>query len=287
MAKKKQASTETTKATSLDASLEAFEEFEKDFGDSGFKLNKPIIETIDTGSPALNHAICIPGYPKGRITHVYGPEGAGKSFLAMLAVANALEEDPKAIGIWFDAESSFTTDWGLKLGIWNPDPKKSRLKVIKGNKGKDIFEKIVGKIVKDGFGNAKKAKDGLIDYIKSGKIICPIIVIDSIADIMAPKEVNAPVGGLTVAALPGFLTAELKRVNFLLEEVNTSMICINQVRETLDEFAQKRDGKYHSPGGKNLAHKMSLNIYIDKIYSKDAVIYTNPDDESTMIGRKG
>lgn len=272
--------------SSAEKAIAIFEELDENY--SAFKLKETKIKVIDTGSPALNNATGINGYPRGRITHIYGPEGAGKSFMAMLAVKNALEADPNAYAVWFDVESSFTIDWALKFGIWSDDPKKSRTKVIKGNKGKDIFERIVGKITKDGFGNLKKTKNGLIDYIKSGDLNCPIIVIDSIADMIAPREEAAPVGGLTVAALPGFLTAELKRISYLIEETDVALICINQVRQNIDEASQKRLGKYHYPGGENLGHKMSLNILCDKTYDKESVILTDPTgkDKNTLIGRK-
>jgi len=268
------------------SAVEIFEEMDRNF--AGFQMKSSQIQTIDSGSPALNHAMGLSGYPRGRITHIYGPEGAGKSFLAMIAVRNALQDDPKARAVWFDAESSFTSEWAIKFGIWDADPKKSKIRVIKGNKGAEIFERLVGKISKDGFGRPKKTKDGLVDYIKSGALNCPIIVIDSLADIISPREETAPVGGLTYAGLAGFLSSELKRLSALLEETNTALICINQVRQNIDETAQKRNGKYHFPGGENLAHKMSINLLCDKVYAKEGIIYTDPTgkDINTIIGRK-
>jgi len=218
MAKKKIEEDTNIENNSLEQSLDVFDTFDKDF--AGFTIKQAEINTIDTGSPSLNYAIGINGYPRGRITQLYGPNGAGKTFMAMLAIKNALDADPTAVAVWFDAENSFPCDWGKKFGTWDEDPKKSRTKVIKGNKGKDIFERIVGKITKDGFGNVKKVKDGLVDYVKNKKLNCPIIVIDSLADIISPREEAAPVGGLTVAALPGFLTAELKRTASLIEETD-------------------------------------------------------------------
>lgn len=275
---------EGTTLTGIEQSLSVFEEFDKDF--AGFKIKQAEISVIDTGSPALNFAIGINGFPRGRITHLYGPNGAGKTFLAMIAVKNALEADPNAVAIWFDAENSFSTSWGEIFGIWSSNDKTSRLKVIKGNNGKDIFERIVGKLTKDALGNVKKTKLGILDYIKEGKLNCPIIVIDSLADIISPKEQLAPVGGVNYAALAGFLTTELKRVSVLIEETNTALVCINQVRQNIDEVSQRREGKYHFPGGENLSHKVSLNILCDKVYSKDSIIFIDEKDENSIIGRK-
>lgn len=277
---------EISDKSAAEKAISIFEEIDENY--SGFKLKEAQIKTIDTGSPALNQAIGIHGYPRGRITQIWGPFGGGKSLLAMIAVKNALKADPNAYAIWFDVESAFATDWALKFGIWDEDPKKSRIKVIKGNRGKDVFEKIVGKITKDGFGNIKKTRNGLLDYIKSGDLNCPIIVIDSVAELSCPREESAPVGGLTVAALPGFLTAELKRVSSLIEETDVALICINQARQNIDETSQKRFGKYHAPGGEAIAHKVSLSILCDKMYDKESIIYTDPagKDKNTIIGRK-
>lgn len=270
-------------SSSLEDAFAIFADMDKSY--AAFGSEKSIIDVIDTGSPAINNAIGIGGYPRGRITHIYGPQGSGKSFLAMIGIYFAVKDDPTAIAVWFDVENSFNYDWAKKLGIWNEDPKKSKIKVIKTTKGREIFERIVGKIVKKQYGS-EKVQDGILDYANQGKLNCPIIVIDSIAEIVCPREEDAPVGGLTVAALPGFLTAELKRVGFLLEQSNIALVCINQVRQTLDEGEQRRNGKYHSPGGENLAHKMSVNIFIERIFNKDTLILTDPKDTNTLIGQR-
>lgn len=270
-------------SNSLEDAFSLFADMDKSY--AAFGSEKSVIDVVDSGSPAINNVIGIGGYPRGRITHIYGPQGSGKSFLAMIGMYNALKDDPTAVGVWFDVENSFCYDWAKKFGIWNEDPKKSRVKVIKTTKGREIFERIVGKIVKKQYGSEKVA-DGILDYVNNGKLNCPMIVIDSIAEIVCPREEDAPVGGLTVAALPGFLTAELKRVGFLLEQSNVALVCINQVRQTLDEGEQRRNGKYHSPGGENLAHKMSVNIFIERIFGKESLILTDPKDNNSLIGQK-
>ncbi len=262
--------------------LDIFEEL--DGGSAAFKSRKTIIETIDTGSPAMNNAIGIGGYPKGRIVQIYGPFGSGKSLLSMEAVANAVTE-PGSFAVWFDAEHSFNYTWAKEYKIWDDDPKKSKVKVYKGARGIDIIEKIVGKIKKDKFG-AKKVQKGILDYVKEGKIKCPIIVIDSLGSIISPAEEDAPVGGRTVGALAGFLSAELKRMGGIIEETNTCLICLNQVRQSLDIGGGGYGDKFHFPGGENLKHQMSLNLYIERRTSADDIIFANDNDKNTLIGQK-
>jgi len=249
---------------------------------AGFTSKKTNFGGIDTGSPNINEMINIGGFPRGRISHVYGPQGSGKSFLSLIAAKNALDADPKAYVVWIDAERSFTYDWAEKLGIWSKDPKKNRMLIIKMSDGVGIFETIYGKIKKNNFGT-KKIANGILDEIISKNLVCPLIVIDSIASIVSPREKLAPIGGVTVSALAGFLTAELKRLSDLLEESGASMILINQVRQNLDEVYGE---KYHFPGGENLKHQMSLNIYLEKKTALDSLILQEEGNKNTLLGQK-
>lgn len=268
-------------ATDISDSLQIFDEMEKSY--SAFKSKNTVIDCIDTGSPALNNAIGISGFPRGRTVQVYGTHGSGKSFLTLNCVKQMVKNDPTATCIWFDTERSFNYVWAKKMGIWDEDPKKTNIRVLKGARGVEIFEKIVGKIKKDKFGS-KKVQNGILDFVKEGKINCPLIVIDSLGAIISPREEDAPVGGFTVGALAGFLTAELKRMSGAIEEANTCLVCINQVRQSLDAGAY--DDQFHFPGGESLKHQMSLNLYVERRTSADDVICTEEKNKNTLIGQK-
>lgn len=268
--------------SSIATALSIFDEMDKSY--SGFKSRRTKIDVIDTGSPFINKAIGIGGYPRGRIVQLYGPHGSGKTFLSMIAIANAVKADPTAVGVWFDAEHSFNYDWAKKLGIWDEDPRKSRVKVFAGTRGVDIIERIVGKMKKDQFGGTKKIQNGILDYVKEGKLNCPIIVIDSLGSIVAPREENAVVGGVTVGALAGFLNAELKRMGGIVEESNCLLMCLNQVRQTMD--SGQYGEKFHFPGGESLKHQMSLNIYVERKTGQEDLITLVNKDKNTLIGQK-
>lgn len=280
MAKKEKV--EITKPTTHDEAvantIKVFDEMDKNF--SAFKNKRSVIDVVDTGSPNINNAIKIHGYPRGRMTQIYGPYGSGKSFLALCGCANAVKKDSTAIAVWFDAEHSFNYEWAKKLGVWDEDPKKSRIRVIKGNKGIAIFERLVGKIKKDKFGT-KKVAEGIIDYVKNGSINCPMIVIDSLASIISPREDEAPVGGLTVAALPLFLNTELKRVVSLIEESDIALVCLNQVRQSIGDSFEE----FHFPGGETLKHLISLNLYVERIKQKEKLICLEEGEKNTLIGQ--
>lgn len=268
-----------TQDEAISNALKIFDDMDKNY--SAFKGKEVELKVVDTGSPNINAAIKIGGYPRGRMTQIYGPYGSGKTFLAMCACANAIKDDPTSFAIWFDAEHSFNIEWATKLGLYNEDPKKNRIKVIKGNRGITIFERLVGKIRKDKFG-VKKIEDGIIDYIKKGALNCPIIVIDSLASIISPKEEEAPVGGITVAGLPYFLNNELKRAVSLIEESDVALVCLNQVRQSIgDNYEQ-----YHFPGGETWKHLISLNLYVERSNSKDNLICLEEGNKNTLIGQK-
>ena len=248
---------------------------------AAFKIQKKNIHCVNTGSPNVNDAIGIGGFPGGRISQVYGPMGSGKSFLCMIAAKNAIEANPNAIVVWFDAERSFNYFWAEKLGIWSNDPEKNHLVIIKATNGVEIFERMYGKIRKDKFAS-KKIEPGILDLVMSGDIECPLIVIDSIASIITPKEQAAPVGSVTVSALAGFLTAELRRMSEDLEKSGVALVLINQVRQSMEEWGDT----YHHPGGESLRHSLSVNLYIERQERMDALILTNEKDKNTLIGQK-
>jgi recombination protein RecA len=259
--------------------FDLFKQQDKNY--AAFKQKRTVIRCINSGSPNINEAIGIGGFPGGRISQVYGLMGSGKSFLCMIVAKEAIKARPDSIVVWFDAERSFNYEWAEKLGIWSRDPDNTNLMLIKATDGIEIFERIYGKVKKDRFG-CKKTEPGILDHVIEGRLNCSLIVIDSIASIITPKEKLSVIGSQTIGALSGFLTAELRRISEDLEKSGVALLLINQVRETIgDEFE-----RYHSPGGCNLQHQISVNIFLERIGRMDALILTNEKDKNTLIGQK-
>ena len=83
------------------------------------------IEVIPTGSIALNAALGVGGYPKGRVIEIYGPESSGKTTLAIHAIAEAQKNG--GIAAFIDAEHAFDRFYAEKLGVdvenlWTSEP---------------------------------------------------------------------------------------------------------------------------------------------------------------------
>ena len=103
----------------LKALQAAMDKIEKNFGKGSImKLgdeNVQQVEVIPTGSIALNAALGVGGYPKGRIIEIYGPESSGKTTLAIHAIAEA--QKAGGIAAFIDAEHAFDRFYASKLGV--------------------------------------------------------------------------------------------------------------------------------------------------------------------------
>ncbi len=103
----------------LKALQAAMAKIEKDFGKgSVMKLGDEKIENVEvipTGSLALDAALGVGGYPKGRIIEIFGPESSGKTTLAIHAIAQAQKNG--GIAAFIDAEHAFDRFYAAKLGV--------------------------------------------------------------------------------------------------------------------------------------------------------------------------
>lgn len=273
--------------------LSAIFELEGTFEDtvSAFKPKKTNVEVISTGSPALDDITMVGGWPRGRIVHLFGPFGGGKTFISMIAAKNALEEDPENFVIWFDAENTFEYKWAENLGIWDPKlynedtgEDNNRLRVIPVNHGVSIFERLSGKIREKKIGKIKqpyKAVPGYVDLIIEGKMKCPLIVLDSLAAIVPPGEDISPVGKANIALLSRFLPIEFRRLATPLYKSGAVLMCINQVTTNIGGWGDE----FSFSGGEKLKHWISLNVFVDKVNKKETKILTIKDQAESIIGQ--
>ena len=109
----------TPNAEKLKALQAAMAKIEKDFGrGSVMRMGDEQVEDVEvipTGSLALDAALGVGGYPKGRIIEIYGPESSGKTTLAIHAIAQAQKEG--GIAAFIDAEHAFDRFYAKKLGV--------------------------------------------------------------------------------------------------------------------------------------------------------------------------
>ena len=193
----------------LKALQAAMAKIEKDFGKGAImKLGDEKIENVEvipTGSIALNAALGVGGYPKGRIIEIYGPESSGKTTLAIHAIA----ECQKAGGIaaFIDAEHAFDRFYAEKLGVdidnlWISQPD-----------------------------NGEQALEIADQLIRSSAI--DILVVDSVAALTPKKEIEGDMGDNNVGLQARLMSQSLRKLTSTISKTNTTCIFINQLREKI------------------------------------------------------
>ena len=196
-------------AEKLKALQATLDKIEKDFGKGTImKLgDQPQWEasTIPSGSIALDHALGIGGYPRGRVIEIYGPESSGKTTLAIHAIAQA--QKTGGIAAIIDAEHAFDRTYAKKLGV-NVDT----LLISQPDNGEQALE----------------IADSLI---RSGAI--DIIVIDSVAALTPKAEIEGEMGDSKMGLQARLMSQALRKLTANISKTNTCCIFINQLRDKL------------------------------------------------------
>jgi recombination protein RecA len=163
------------------------------------------VEVIPTGSIALDVALGIGGFPKGRIVEIYGPESSGKTSLALHAIANA--QKAGGIAAIIDAEHALDPDYAKKLGVDT-----DALLVSQPDTGEQALE-IADMLI----------RSGAID----------IIVIDSVAALVPKAEIEGEMGDSHVGLQARLMSQALRKIAGALNQTKTTAIFINQLREKI------------------------------------------------------
>lgn len=200
---------EKNNAEKLKALQATLDKIEKDFGKGTImKLgDQPQWEasTIPSGSIALDHALGIGGYPRGRVIEIYGPESSGKTTLAIHAIAQA--QKTGGIAAIIDAEHAFDRTYAKKLGV-NVDT----LLISQPDNGEQALE----------------IADSLI---RSGAI--DIIVIDSVAALTPKAEIEGEMGDSKMGLQARLMSQALRKLTANISKTNTCCIFINQLRDKI------------------------------------------------------
>ena len=203
---KKEVAVNPEKMKALQATLD---KIEKEYGKGtimkmGDKATSEV-PTISSGSIALDIALGIGGYPRGRIVEIYGPESSGKTTLAIHAIAEA--QKAGGIAAIIDAEHAFDRTYAQKLGV-NLD----NLFISQPDNGEQALE--------------------IADHlIRSGAI--DIIVIDSVAALTPKAEIEGEMGESKMGLQARLMSQALRKLTGNINKTNTCCIFINQLREKI------------------------------------------------------
>ena len=212
MAKKEETEQLTPQQEKMKALQAAMAKIEKDFGKGSImRMGEESVENVEvipTGSIALNAALGVGGYPKGRIIEIYGPESSGKTTLAIHAIAECQKNG--GIAAFIDAEHAFDRFYAQKLGV-------------------DIDNLYISQP-----DNGEQALEIADQLIRSAAI--DIIVIDSVAALTPKKEIEGDMGDSAVGLHARLMSQALRKVTSTIAKTNTTCIFINQLREKILKF---------------------------------------------------
>ena len=189
------------------------------------------IDVISSGSIALDVALGIGGYPKGRIIEIYGPESSGKTTFALHAIAEAQKLGGKVAFI--DAENSLDPQYAAKLGV-------------------DINELLLSQP-----DNGEQALEITEALVRSGAI--SVIVIDSVAALVPKAEIEGEMGDAQVGLQARLMSKALRKLAGVINKTNTIAIFINQLREKVGVAYGNPEV---TPGGRALKFYSSIRLDI-------------------------
>ena len=184
-------------------------DIEKQFGKGSIMRlgdnEKREIDVIPSGSIALDVALGIGGYPKGRIIEIYGPESSGKTTFALHAIAEAQKLGGKVAFI--DAENSLDPQYAQRLGV-------------------DINDLLLSQP-----DNGEQALEIAEQLIRSSAI--DIIVVDSVAALTPKAEIEGDMGDNKVGLQARLMSQALRKLTSAVSKTRTTCIFINQLREKI------------------------------------------------------
>jgi recombination protein RecA len=218
------------------AALEmALKQIEKQFGKGSImKLGEQTdrrISTVPSGSLALDAALGVGGYPRGRIIEVYGPESSGKTTVALHAIAEVQASGGQAAFI--DAEHALDPVYAQKLGV-NID----ELLLSQPDTGEQALE-IAEALV----------RSGAID----------ILVVDSVAALVPKAEIEGEMGDSHVGLQARLMSQALRKLSGAINKSKTIAIFINQIREKIGIMFGNPET---TPGGRALKFYSSIRLEV-------------------------
>lgn len=211
---------------------------EKDFGKGAImKLGDHAVVSvgiIPSGSIALDVAMGVGGYPRGRVVEIFGPESSGKTTLAIHAIAQA--QKAGGIAAFIDAEHAFDSTYAQKLGV-------------------DIENLLISQP-----DNGEQALEITDHLIRSGAI--DIIVIDSVAALTPKAEIEGEMGDSKMGLQARLMSQALRKLTATISKTNTCCVFINQLREKIGILFGNPET---TTGGNALKFYASMRLDIRKI----------------------
>ncbi|HXU47129.1 MAG TPA: recombinase RecA [Thermoanaerobaculia bacterium] len=194
------------------------------------------IEAIPTGSLAVDWAIGIGGFPRGRVVEIYGPESSGKTTLALSVIGQAQKLGGSAAFI--DAEHALDAEYAKKLGV-------------------DIDELLVSQP-----DNGEQALEIAEMLVRSNGV--DVVVIDSVAALVPKAELEGEMGDSHVGLQARLMSQALRKLTAIVAKSKTCLVFINQIREKIGVMFGNPET---TTGGRALKFYSSVRVDIRRIAS--------------------
>jgi len=201
--------------------------------------NPTEIKVISTGSMLLDKATGIGGFPKGRLTEIFGIESSGKSTLAMKSAVNCQEEGYPVL--YLDFEHTFSENYAQNIGLnidreslihWMPDTLEQGMTILKNY----LEENVIG-----------------------------MAIIDSVAAMIPTSEAEAEIGKVFVAAGPRAFTNALRVLIPIIHKSAVVVLLVNHVKQVISATPTWGAPKETTPGGKALDFLSSVRVQLTPI----------------------
>jgi recombination protein RecA len=235
---------------------------EKEFGRGAIMRLKdgetirPDVPSVPSGSLALDIALGIGGYPRGRIVEVYGPESSGKTTLTLHAIANVQRQG--GVAAFIDAEHALDVTYARKLGV-----KTEELLISQPDYGEQALE-IADMLV----------RSGAVD----------LVVIDSVAALVPKAEIEGDMGDSHVGLQARLMSQALRKLTATVARSQCMIFFTNQIRMKIGVMFGSPET---TTGGNALKFYASVRIDVRRIGSiKEAGQAIGSGREMTVVGNR-
>jgi recombination protein RecA len=248
---------EKERARALGATLG---QIEKQFGKgSVIRLGAQAVQavpTISTGSISIDVALGIGGFPRGRISEIFGPESSGKTTVALQVAAEA--QKVGGMAAYIDVEHALDPVYARKLGV-----DVDNLLVSQPDYGEQALE----------ITNA---------LITSGSI--DVLVVDSVAALVPKAELDGEMGDSFMGVHARLMSQAMRKLTGIVSKSNTCLIFINQIREKIGVMFGNPET---TTGGRALKFYSSVRADIRRIAAiKDGDVVTGNRTKIKIVKNK-
>jgi recombination protein RecA len=202
------------------------------------------IETLSTGSLAVDVALGVGGMPKGRIIEVFGPESSGKTTFCLSVIAEA--QRAGGVAAIVDVEHAIDPKWAKRCGV-NTD----ELLISQPDCGEDALT--------------------IVEHLLESRVV-DVIVIDSVAALVPKSELEGQMGDATVGAQARLMSQAMRRLTAVIARTKTVCIFTNQIREKIGVIYGSPE---YQPGGRALKFFSTVRIDLrrkDALKNAEAVV---------------